>query len=80
MKKKALKITGLVFLSLFVILFFVISFGLGGIIKKAVTTIGPEALGAPVELESVRFARSQAALDDCDWDSASPAKVSSVIV
>jgi uncharacterized protein involved in outer membrane biogenesis len=51
---KAFKIIASVFVALIVIILLVVSFGLGGIIKKAVTTMGPKALGAPVELKSVR--------------------------
>ncbi|MFC1467642.1 AsmA family protein [Verrucomicrobiota bacterium] len=51
---KALKITGSVILVFIVVILLVVSFGLGGIIKKAVTTVGPKALGAPIELQSVR--------------------------
>lgn len=51
---KALKIIGSVILVLVVVILLVVSFGLGGIIKKAVTTVGPKALGAPVELQTVR--------------------------
>jgi hypothetical protein len=51
---KALKIIAAGFVALVIIMLLVVSFGLGGIVKKAVTTIGPKALGAPVELKSVR--------------------------
>lgn len=51
---KALKVIGSVILVLVVVILLVLSFGLGGIIKKAVTTVGPKALGAPVALESVQ--------------------------
>lgn len=51
---KALKIIGSLILILIVVILLVVSFGLGSIIKKTVTTVGPKALGAPIELQSVR--------------------------
>lgn len=51
---KVLKVTGSIILILVVVVVLTVSFGLGGIIKKAVTTVGPRALGAPIELQTVR--------------------------
>jgi len=64
MRKKLLTI-GIVVVAVLVIAVIVVALNLNGIVKKAVTTVGPMVLGVPVELEkaSVSPLRGKVALE-----------------